>query len=120
PHVALLVLEGAGHAVGDDLGIRPHIGGPRQHLHRLGAIGVVVLVQPVGGTDQRLHHANMGVGVFIGPFSGDAKDFLGIVLPDLVVGDHRHADTLEHRLLVPGLAPAIAVNGAGFHGGGHL
>jgi hypothetical protein len=53
-------------------------------------------------------------------FGGHAEDLLGVVRPDLVVGDHGDADAHEDRLLVPGLADAVAVDGAGLHGRRHL
>ncbi len=62
----------------------------------------------------------MSIGVLIRPFLADAEHLLRVVLPDFVVSDHRHTDALEHRLLVPRLTHAIAIDGAGFHGGRHL
>ena len=62
----------------------------------------------------------MGVGILVGPALAHTEYFFRVVSPDFVVGNHRHTDTLEHRLLVPGLAHAVTVDGAGFQGRGHL
>ena len=62
----------------------------------------------------------MGVRVAVGPTLGHAEHFLGVVLPYLVVGDHRHADAHEHGLLVPRLTHAVAIDGAGLQSGRHL
>ena len=62
----------------------------------------------------------MGIGVFFGPGRAHAKHLLGVVFPDFIVGDHRHANALEYGLLIPGFAHAIAVNGAGLQRGRHL
>src|SRR5690606_1791152 len=61
--VALLVLEGAGHRVGDHRGVGADIVGSRQDLDGFGPVGVVVLVEPLGGADQRLGDGDGGVGV---------------------------------------------------------
>ena len=63
---------------------------------------------------------DMGIGIFLCPGLADTKDFFRIVLPYLVVRDNRNTDSLEHGLLIPGLTHAVAINGAGFHGGRHL
>ena len=49
-----------------------------------------------------------------------AEHFLRIVLPDLEIGDHRHADAFEDRLLIPRLADAIAVDRARLERRRHL
>ena len=41
-------------------------------------------------------------------------------MPDLVIGDDRHADALLHRGLVPGLTHGVAFDRSGLQCGGHL
>ena len=72
------------------------------------------------GADQRLDQREVRVRILLGPGLGDAEHLLRIVLPDLVVGDHRHAHALEDGLLVPGLADAVAVDRAGLERRRHL
>ncbi len=62
----------------------------------------------------------MRIGIFLGPFLGHTEDFLRIVLPDLIIGDDRYANSLEHGLLIPGLADAVAIDGSRFQRGRHL
>ena len=118
--VAFLVLESAGHGVRDDLCIGADILGLRENLDSLHAVGIVVLVEPLGGTQQCLDDTNCRIGILLRELLVEAEDLLGVVLPDLVVSDDRYTDTLEDSLLVPGLADAIAVDGACLQGCRHL
>ena len=118
--VALLVLEGARHGVGDDLVVGAYIRAAGEYPCGLFAIAIIVVVQPFTGAQHRLHDANAGVGVLLSEGIGHAKDLLWVVLPDLIIGHHGNADALEDSLLVPGLADAITEDGARLESGWHL
>ena len=88
----------------------PTYSDPRQDLDSLHTVGIVVFVQPLGGPDQRLGYGKRGVRIFFGELLVQAENLFRIILPDLVVGYHRYADALEHRLLVPRLPDTVAVD----------
>ncbi len=52
PDIALFILEGTGHGVGNHFPVGPHVAGAGKDVHGGLPVGILVFVQPVSCADQ--------------------------------------------------------------------
>ena len=116
--------ERPGHRVVDDVDVGSHVIAAAEDLAGFLAVdqlaGIVLGIEPLAGSDQSLNHRQVRLRILFVPRLGDAEDLLRVVLPDVVIGRHRHADAFDDRLLIPWLPDAVTEDRSGFERGRHL
>ena len=116
-HLALvrfLEEEKAGHGVLNDVEISTDIIGTGEDLCGLHAVYEtargVCFIEPLTGKDEGFGDGDIGLGIFVSPLFGDSENFLGIVLPDVVICGDGNSDTHRDGGLVPGLTDTVALD----------